>query len=64
MPYTEIGSAEPRYIATFIIAISGRFTDNAKEKIANKINPGLHGSVYFLDRDTLDELIERYWVRH
>ena len=61
IPYIDIGSNEPRYISTFIIAISGRFTDNAKAKIANKIPRGLHGSILFLDRESLLELIERYW---
>lgn len=61
MPYYEISANEERRINTFIIAISGKFTDNAKEKIANKINPILTGSVYMLDREKILELIERYW---
>jgi hypothetical protein len=32
MPYYELGSKEPRYISTFLIAISGRFRANAKGK--------------------------------
>jgi hypothetical protein len=61
MPYYELGSKEPRYISTFIIAISGRFTANAKEKIAEKMPKGISGSVYFLDRESITELVERYW---
>lgn len=61
MPYYEISANEERRINTFIIAISGKFTNNAKEKIANKINPILRGSVYMLDREKIWELIERYW---
>jgi hypothetical protein len=61
MPYYELGSKEPRYISTFIIAISGRFTANAKEKIAEKMRKGILGSVYFLDRESITELVERYW---
>lgn len=60
MPYREIGS-EPIYISTFIIAISGKFTKNAKEKIAKKMHKGLIGSVYFLDKEQIMELIEKYW---
>ena len=62
MPYVDLASIEPRYISTFIIAISGRFTSNAKEKIAHKIPHGLHGSILFLDREALLELIDRYWT--
>ncbi len=47
MPYYEIASTEPRYISTFIVAISGRFTSNAKEKIVHKIPRGIHGSLLF-----------------
>lgn len=61
MPYIEIGSTEPRYISTFVIAISGRFTSNAKEKIVHKVPKGLHGSILFLDRESILELVERYW---
>jgi hypothetical protein len=61
MPYYELGSKDPKYISTFIIATSGRFTANAREKIAEKMHKGLIGSVYFLDRDTITELVERYW---
>jgi hypothetical protein len=61
MPYYDIASTEPRYISTFIIAISGRFTSNAKEKIVHKIPRGLHGSLLFLDRESIFDLIDRYW---
>ncbi|MEK6407665.1 MAG: hypothetical protein AABN34_11935 [Acidobacteriota bacterium] len=61
MPYYELGSREPRYISTFIIAISGSFTENAREKIVEKMPKGLIGSVYFLDRERITELVERYW---
>jgi hypothetical protein len=61
MPYYELGSKDPRYISTFIIAISGRFTANAREKIAEKMPKGLLGSVYFLDHESITELVERYW---
>jgi hypothetical protein len=61
MPYHELSSTEARYISTFIVAISGRFTENAQEKIIKKIAHGLHGSVYFLSGEQIRELIERYW---
>ena len=61
MPYYDLSSAEPRYISTFIVAASGRFTANAREKIIHKIPRGLHGSMLFLDRESILELVERYW---
>jgi hypothetical protein len=61
MPYFEVGSKEPRYISTFIIAISGKFTENAREKMVEKMSKGLIGSVYFLDRERITELVERFW---
>jgi hypothetical protein len=56
MPYFDIGSKNPQYISNLIVAISGIFTENAKEKIAEKLRKGLYGSVYFFDRDSLLEL--------
>jgi hypothetical protein len=61
MPYCEIGSKEQRFISTFVIAISGNFTENAREKIVEKMPKGCIGSVYFLDRERITELVERYW---
>lgn len=61
MPYYEVGSKEPRYISTFIIAVSGKFTENAREKIVEKMPKGVIGSVYFLDRERITELVERFW---
>ena len=61
MPYYELGSGDPRYISSFVVAISGRFTANAKEKIVYKLPQGLVGSVLFLDRESTLELIDRYW---
>ena len=61
MPYHEISANETRQISTFIVAISGQFTDNAKDKIIEKIPKHFRGSVYFIDRDKTNELIEKYW---
>ena len=63
MPYIDISAAEERFISTFVVAISGRFTENAKAKIRHKIPPGLVGSVVFLDRERVLELVEQHWVK-
>jgi len=64
MPYTALGSKEARYISTFVVGISGRFTANAKEKIVQKVPKGVIGSVLFLDRERIMELIDQYWHTH
>jgi hypothetical protein len=61
MPYYELGSKDQRFISTFVIAISGKFTENAREKIVEKMPRGCFGSVYFLDPERITELVERYW---
>ena len=33
------------------------------EKIVQKMAKGLVGSVFFLDRESIDELIERFWKK-
>lgn len=61
MPYYEVSANESRNISTFIVAISGHFTENAKEKIIHKIPPYLRGCIYFIDKDKTLELIEKHW---
>ena len=57
MPYVNTTSREKRYISDLIIAISGRFTDNAKDKIIEKIN---RRNIYFLDIDKVQELLTQF----
>jgi hypothetical protein len=59
MPYYDINSQSPNYVSTMIIIISGKFTENAKEKILHKLNKGLHGSIYFIDKQMITELLFR-----
>lgn len=54
MHYIDITSRERRCISDFIIAISGRFTDNAKDKIVEKIK---RRNIYFFDIDKIQELL-------
>ena len=55
--YVEVTSREQRYISTLVIAISGRFTDNAKDKILAKVG---RRTVYFLDIEKIEELLTKY----
>ena len=54
MHYIDTTSREKRYISDLIIAISGRFTDNAKDKIVEKIS---RRNIYFFDIDKIQELL-------
>jgi hypothetical protein len=62
MPYYDVNSKSPRYINTILVITSGGYTENAKEKILQKLNKGLYGSVYFLGKQEILELIEKYWT--
>lgn len=57
MPYIDVTSREKRYISDLIIAISGRFKGNAKEKIVEKTKKR---NLYFLDIDKIQELLTKY----
>jgi len=57
MSYVNTTSREKRYISDLIVAITGRFTDNAKDKIIEKVN---RRNLYFLDIDKIQELLTQY----
>lgn len=52
--YIDTTSKEERYISDLIIAVSGRFTENAKDKIVEKTK---QKRIYFLDIDKIQELL-------
>lgn len=62
MPYYEVGSRAPRYISDLVIAISGRFTENAREKIVEKMPNSFIGSVHFWDKEKILALIAKHWA--
>lgn len=62
MPFYELGARDPRHISTLAIAISGSFSGNAKEKIIEKIPNEFAGSLIFLDRTSIQELMGRFWL--
>ncbi|WP_433708697.1 restriction endonuclease [Paenibacillus illinoisensis] len=64
MPYNDLGSSDDKYISSFIIVISGKFSDNAEEKIRKKILTrfkGLYGSIEFLDKRRVLGLLQKYF---
>lgn len=62
MSYIAVSGAEKRYVHDMIIAISGRFTKNAKEKILEKVHSSLHGrrNVLFFSIDEWKTLADRH----
>jgi hypothetical protein len=54
MPYIDTTSREKRFISDLIIAISGRFTNNAEDKIVEKVK---QRNIYFLGIDKIQELL-------
>ena len=61
IPFIDLNSRNPQFVSTLIVACSGRFTHNAKEKIQHKLSRGLYGSVNFLDKEKIQELVLKYW---
>lgn len=59
MPFKRANEL-PSFISFFYIVISGRFTENAKEKLKNKVSRQLIGSVYILDKERIMELLAKY----
>jgi hypothetical protein len=62
-PIVELGSEAKNYISTMVVAISGDFTDRAKDRIVEKIPPSQRASIYFLNKDEIRSLITYYWGR-
>lgn len=57
MPYIDTTSREKRYISDLIIAISGKFTGNAEDKIIEKIHKH---NIYFFNIDKIQELLTHH----
>lgn len=53
MPFKDLATKNDHYISELIILISGKFTENAKEKIIHKTPRNLLGSVSFIDQDDI-----------
>ena len=57
MSYIDTTNREKRYISDLIVAISGRFTNNAEDKIMQKVQ---QRNIYFLSLDKIQELLTAY----
>lgn len=59
MPFYKLGDKSEFYISICIVAISGKFTQNAKLKIRQKLNNGKVGKVFFWDKEKILELMKK-----
>lgn len=59
MPFHKLGDKSEFYISIFIVVISGKFTQNAKMKIRQKLNRGYTGKVFFWDKEKIIELMNK-----
>lgn len=63
MPYYDVYSREKARISKMLIIISGRFTENAVEKIIDKIEShALRNNIVFLDGEKIEVLAERFRI--
>lgn len=53
MEVQSIGENNPRRISEMLVVTSGKYTNNAREKINQKLAPSLRGSVIFWDKEDL-----------
>jgi len=61
LPYYDVYSKRKETISKLIIVISGKFTDNAIEKICEKIDShAARNNVVFLDGDRISSIAERF----
>lgn len=58
MPYLEVETQLPRCIATLYICCSGKFSQNAQEKIKEKISKSFIGRLFFIDGQRINEIIK------
>lgn len=61
MPFYDIYTRQQQRICKFVIIASGKFTENAIEKICEKIEShSLRNNLVFLDGDKIETLAERF----
>ncbi|MBX3409345.1 MAG: hypothetical protein KF859_05610 [Phycisphaeraceae bacterium] len=63
MPYNDVYTREKARIAKMLVVINGRFTENAVEKICEKIEShALRNNIIFIDSEKIEVLAERYRI--
>jgi len=61
MPFNSLGEKNNEYISFLIIATSGAFSKNAKDKLLNKLPERFRQYVYFWGKEEIMDLIEINW---
>jgi len=61
-PFTRIANDSKYYISIIIIAISGKFTNQAEKRLLAELPVEYKGSVKFWDKEKILELIEKHWI--
>lgn len=61
IPIMDLNVGDGQYISNFYLMTSGNYTNNAKQKIKHKIHSQYQGSVFFLEKEDIQRLIEKYW---
>jgi len=61
-PFYKIADESQHYIAIVIIAISGKFTNQAEKRLINELPVEYKGSVKFWDKQKILALVEKYWI--
>lgn len=65
MPFYDIYTRQQQRICKLVIIASGKFTENAIEKICGKIEShSLRNNLVFLDADKIETLAERFRGQH
>lgn len=63
MPFYLSNINQQHYISELYVIISGKYTLNAKNKIQCKLQRGTYGTVHFLDKENIEDLIVKYWKK-
>ena len=61
VPVSGPGLSKQFRISEVYVVISGKYSENAKEKINAKIDKAFMASIYFLDREDIEWLTQKHW---
>lgn len=61
MPFYDIYTRQRQHVSKLLIAISGKFTENAVEKICEKIeSSAIKNNLVFMDSERIESIAERF----
>ena len=63
VPFYDVYTRKKQHISKLLIGVSGRFTENAVEKICEKIeSASIRNNIVFLDADRIASLAEKFKI--